>query len=89
MTAKIIDGNAIAKLVRAQWKQRVQSLKNGGIVPGLAVIMIGENAASQVYVRHKVRACEDCLPTDCPPLDARQILRRTRTLHRQSSLAND
>ena len=59
MTAKIIDGNAIAKLVRAQWKQRVQSLKNGGMVPGLAVIMIGENAASQVYVRHKVRACED------------------------------
>lgn len=59
MTAKIIDGNAIAKLVRAEWKQRVQSLKNGGMVPGLAVIMIGENAASQVYVRHKVRACED------------------------------
>ena len=59
MTAKIIDGNAIAKLVRAEWKQRVQSLKNDGIVPGLAVIMIGDNAASQIYVRHKVRACED------------------------------
>lgn len=59
MTAKIIDGNAIAKLVRAEWKLRVQSLKKGGMVPGLAVIIIGENAASQVYVRNKVRACED------------------------------
>lgn len=59
MTAKIIDGKAIAKLVRAEWKGRVQALRNGGVVPGLAVIMIGENAASQVYVRHKVRACED------------------------------
>lgn len=59
MTAKIIDGNAIAKLVRAKWKMRVQSLKNAGMVPGLAVIIIGENPASQVYVRHKVRACED------------------------------
>lgn len=59
MPAIIIDGNAIAKLVRAEWKQRVQALKNDGVVPGLAVVMIGENAASQVYVRHKVRACEE------------------------------
>lgn len=59
MTAKIIDGNAIAKLVRAEWKKRVQSLKNSGVVPGLAVLIIGENTASQVYVRHKVKACED------------------------------
>lgn len=59
MTAKIIDGNAIAKLVRAEWKKRVESLKNSGVVPGLAVVIIGENAASQVYVRHKVKACED------------------------------
>jgi len=59
MTAKIIDGNAIAKLVRAEWKKRVDALRNEGVVPGLAVIMVGENSASQVYVRHKVRACEE------------------------------
>ncbi len=59
MTAKIIDGNAIAKLVRAEWKKRVDALKKNGVTPGLAVVIIGANAASQVYVRHKVKACED------------------------------
>jgi methylenetetrahydrofolate dehydrogenase (NADP+)/methenyltetrahydrofolate cyclohydrolase len=59
MTARIIDGNAIAKVVRAEWKTRVESLKNSGVVPGLAVLIIGENAASQIYVRNKIRACED------------------------------
>lgn len=58
MTAIIIDGNAIAKSVRAEWGKRVQSLARGGVVPGLAVIMIGANAASQIYVRNKIRACE-------------------------------
>ena len=58
MTATIIDGNAIARSVRAQWGKRVQSLARGGVVPGLAVIVIGDNAASQIYVRNKIRACE-------------------------------
>ena len=59
MTAKIIDGNAIAKLVRAEWRARVDDLKSHGVVPGLAVILIGDNAASQVYVHHKTKACAD------------------------------
>jgi methylenetetrahydrofolate dehydrogenase (NADP+)/methenyltetrahydrofolate cyclohydrolase len=59
MSAKIIDGNMIAKQVRAEWKLRVESLKDKGVVPGLAVIMIGDNPASEVYVRNKVRACQD------------------------------
>ncbi|MGH8743402.1 MAG: tetrahydrofolate dehydrogenase/cyclohydrolase catalytic domain-containing protein, partial [Burkholderiales bacterium] len=57
MTAKIIDGNAIAKEVRAQWKKRAELLKDKGVVPGLAVIIVGDNHASQVYVRNKVKAC--------------------------------
>lgn len=59
MTAKIIDGNAIAKVVRAQWKERVDRLKAKGVVPGLAVIIVGDNPASRVYVRNKVRACAE------------------------------
>lgn len=59
MTAKIIDGNAIAKEVRAQWKKRAERLKDKGVVPGLAVIIVGDNHASQVYVRNKVKACAE------------------------------
>lgn len=59
MSAKIIDGNQIAKQVRADWKVRVDALKQKGVVPGLAVILIGDNAASEVYVRNKVKACAD------------------------------
>ena len=59
MAAKIIDGNAIARAVRTEWKQRLQVLRENGITPGLAVIMVGVNPASEVYVRHKVKACED------------------------------
>jgi methylenetetrahydrofolate dehydrogenase (NADP+)/methenyltetrahydrofolate cyclohydrolase len=57
MTATLMDGVAVAKVIRAEWKQRVALLKEQGITPGLAVILVGDNPASQVYVRHKVRAC--------------------------------
>jgi methylenetetrahydrofolate dehydrogenase (NADP+)/methenyltetrahydrofolate cyclohydrolase len=58
MTAKIIDGVAVARKIRNECKERVQRVvANGGIQPGLAVIMVGSNAASQIYVRNKIRAC--------------------------------
>ena len=57
MTAKIIDGKAIARQVRAQWKTRVEALKERGITPGIAVIIVGDNPASKIYVRNKIRAC--------------------------------
>jgi len=59
MTAKIIDGKAIAHQVRLDWKNRVDSLRGKGVVPGLAMIIVGDNAASKVYVRHKTKACAD------------------------------
>jgi methylenetetrahydrofolate dehydrogenase (NADP+)/methenyltetrahydrofolate cyclohydrolase len=59
MTAQLIDGNALSKQLRAQVAARVQALQAKGITPGLAVLLVGENAASQVYVRNKVKACED------------------------------
>ncbi len=59
MTAQLIDGNALSKTLRADVAQRAAALKARGVVPGLAVILVGDNPASQVYVRNKVKACED------------------------------
>jgi len=59
MTAQIIDGNALSKQLRTQVAARAQALKIRGITPGLAVVLVGDNPASQVYVRNKVKACED------------------------------
>ena len=59
MTARIIDGKAIAQEVRAEWKVRADALKERGISPGLAVIIVGEDPASKVYVGNKVKACAE------------------------------
>lgn len=59
MTAKIIDGVEVSRSLRAQWKTRVDALKARGTTPGLAVILVGDNPASQVYVRNKAKACAD------------------------------
>lgn len=60
MTAQIIDGVALSKQLRADVAERTLQLKSKGITPGLAVILVGEDPASQVYVRNKIKACEDC-----------------------------
>ena len=57
MTAKIIDGRAVSAAIRSDLKIRVQALAKKGTTPGLAVIMVGANPASAVYVRNKIRAC--------------------------------
>jgi methylenetetrahydrofolate dehydrogenase (NADP+)/methenyltetrahydrofolate cyclohydrolase len=59
MTAKIIDGNAVARQVREGCKKRADSLRELGITPGLAVIIVGDNSASRAYVRNKVKACAE------------------------------
>ncbi|MEW6095818.1 MAG: bifunctional methylenetetrahydrofolate dehydrogenase/methenyltetrahydrofolate cyclohydrolase FolD [bacterium] len=58
MPAKIIDGNAIANQIREEVAKEVEKLKTKGITPGLATILVGEDPASQVYVRNKGKACE-------------------------------
>ncbi len=58
MTARIIDGTALSQRIREEVAQRVQALAARGIRPGLAVVLVGEDPASQVYVRNKVAACE-------------------------------
>jgi methylenetetrahydrofolate dehydrogenase (NADP+)/methenyltetrahydrofolate cyclohydrolase len=59
MTAQLIDGNALSKQLRAQVAADTAALKAQGLTPGLAVVLVGDNQASQVYVRNKVKACED------------------------------
>ena len=59
MTAQIIDGNALSKQLRADVALRSAALRARGITPGLAVVLVGDSPASQVYVRNKIKACED------------------------------
>lgn len=59
MAAAIIDGKAISAATREKLKQQIAELGAKGIHPGLAVIIVGEDPASQVYVRNKVKACVD------------------------------
>ncbi|MBI2400469.1 MAG: bifunctional methylenetetrahydrofolate dehydrogenase/methenyltetrahydrofolate cyclohydrolase FolD [Deltaproteobacteria bacterium] len=60
MTAKIINGKEIAAQVRAELKSEIQELKEKtGVTPGLTVVLVGENPASLVYVRNKIKACEE------------------------------
>jgi len=57
---QIIDGKAVSASVKAQVKKECEELKAKGVTPGLAVIIVGDDSASQVYVRNKERACEEC-----------------------------
>jgi len=59
-SAQLIDGVALSKQLRLDVTERARALKARGITPGLAVILVGDNPASQVYVRNKVKGCEDC-----------------------------
>ncbi len=59
MTAKLIDGTALSKTIRSDVAARAAALTARGQQPGLAVVLVGENPASEVYVRNKVKACLD------------------------------
>lgn len=58
MTAKLIDGKAVSQKIKVQVKERVEKLAQQGIVPGLAVVLVGENSASLTYVKNKKKTCE-------------------------------
>jgi len=91
MTAQLIDGNALAKQTRTEVAQRVAALVARGRRPGLAVILVGDNPASQVYVKHKVADCEsvgmhsvlDRHPAD---LGEAELLARIRALNADPSI---
>ena len=59
MSARLLDGVALGKAIRAEVGEEVKGFLARGITPGLAVVLVGEDAASQVYVRSKGKACEE------------------------------
>jgi len=59
MPAQLIDGNALAAKIRAEVAQRAATLTARGRQPGLAVVLVGDDPASQVYVKHKIKDCEE------------------------------
>ena len=59
MTAQLIDGNVLSRQLRTDVARRSAALRARGVTPGLAVVLVGDNPASQVYVRNKVKACEE------------------------------
>src|SRR5262245_54206102 len=59
MQTRIIDGNTIARELRAEILRRAATLSASGVRPGLAVIRVGEHPASSVYVRNKIAACSE------------------------------
>ncbi len=91
MTASIIDGAALSQRIREDVAQRVAALTEQGMRPGLAVVLVGEDPASQVYVRNKVAACEKAglhsvkeqYPADLSEAD---LLARIDALNRDPSI---
>ena len=58
MTAKLILGKEVSEEIYGELRQRIDALKARGVTPGLAVVLVGEDPASQVYVRKKGEMCE-------------------------------
>ncbi len=91
MTAQLIDGNALSTQLRTEVAQRAAALRARGIIPGLAVVLVGENPASQVYVRNKVKACEDnglhsVLERYPPTLTEADLLARVDALNKDPAI---
>src|SRR4051812_40075048 len=59
MSATLFDGNKIASEIRAEVANEVKQLTSEGVRPGLAVVLVGHNPASEIYVRGKVKSCEE------------------------------
>jgi len=84
MSAKIIDGNAIGKALREELRAEVADMRSRGVVPGLTVVLVGEDAASQVYVRMKGKAADELgmksetirLPADTAEADLLSVIDR-------------
>ena len=82
--ARILDGKAIAQTVRNEVRQQVADLRAHGIIPGLAVIVVGDDPASHIYVRNKSRACQEVgiavfdhsLPAQTTVMDLKALLHR-------------
>lgn len=77
MSAQIIDGKGIAKELRAELRQDVDaSVDKGNRQPGLAVVLVGSDPASQVYVRNKRKACKKLVSNLLPMIFLKQLLKK-------------
>ena len=91
MTAQLLDGAALAQRIRAEVAEQAARLTRQGTPPGLAVLLVGDDPASAVYVKHKVKDCEEAglrsvlqrLPADTTEAD---LLARIRALNADSSI---
>lgn len=87
MSAVILDGKKVAQEIKEQVKSRVNELVKRGITPGLAVILVGDNPASQVYVRNKEKTCRKLgifslrydLPEDTPEEELLKLIEELNT----------
>ncbi len=91
MTTQRIDGIALSHKLRADVSSRAAALKAKGITPGLAVILVGENPASQVYVRNKVKACQESglhslLEKYSEDMSEKALLERIESLNQDPSI---
>ena len=91
MTARIIDGSALSQKIRAEVGERAAQLTARGVTPGLAVVLVGEDPASQVYVRNKVAACEKAgihsvMERYPASLTEEELLERVRALNADDSI---
>lgn len=91
MPAQLLDGNALSKKIRAEIAARSAIATAKGVRPGLAVILVGDNPASQVYVRNKVKACEEVgfhsvLESYSAELGEDELLARIATLNADPSI---
>ena len=87
----IIDGKGLAAKIRGEVKEKVAALASAGVKPGLAVILAGDDPASKVYVRNKIRACEETgvrsLFIECPAsVKEEELLARIRALNADRSV---
>lgn len=91
MGARILDGNKIRDEILRDLQEQIRELKQAGITPGLAAVLVGENPASQIYVRNKVKTCESLglysekieLPADT---SEQQVLELIETLNRRDEI---
>lgn len=91
MSAIVIDGKRVAREVRAGLRQRIRDLAARGVTPGLAVVMVGDSAASKVYIRNKVSACDEVglhsevhlFPSNT---DERSVIERIKSLNGNAAI---
>jgi methylenetetrahydrofolate dehydrogenase (NADP+) / methenyltetrahydrofolate cyclohydrolase len=91
MSAQLIDGNALAKKIRAEVSGRTQALKDRGIQPALAIILVGDDPASQVYTKHKANDSTETglaatLERYPASMSEAELLARIRTLNDDASV---